>query len=103
MPLSFIHHGAVKPFISESNRKLAVACSKAYEQVFQSKCLKVVTGASIPIAADLAHAATAIPLVIGMGLASDQIHAPNERFSLTRLEQGFYVLSTILQSLGQLR
>lgn len=35
-------------------------------------------------------------VLMGMGLADDNIHAPNEHFSWDRLEKGFYVVGMIV-------
>ncbi len=75
--------------------------SKAYEEVFNRVCKKVLSGGSIPIAADLAKALSANVLFMGTGLASDNIHAPNENFDLKRLEQGFYIVGRTIEMLGE--
>jgi len=51
-------------------------------------------GASIPIIPLLSHAAGAAPLLVGFGLPEDNIHSPNESYSLRQFEEGFrYVAS----------
>ena len=75
--------------------------SKAYEAVFGKECRKVLCGASIPITPLLAEASGASFVLMGMGLAEDNIHAPNERFGLDRFEKGFGVVLKILHLLGE--
>ncbi len=53
-------------------------------------------GASIPIVAELAKVAEAEPLMVGFGLEEDNIHAPNESFSLEQFEKGFLFAASFL-------
>lgn len=69
---------------------------KAYEAVFQTKCRRQLCGGTIPIASLLANACGGDLVMIGVGLASDQMHAPNERFGLDRLKQGFLSIAALL-------
>ncbi len=57
-------------------------------------------GASIPIVSALAQAAGAAPLLVGFGLETDRIHAPNESFALARFRQGFFYICRLMQALG---
>jgi acetylornithine deacetylase/succinyl-diaminopimelate desuccinylase-like protein len=56
-------------------------------------------GASIPIIAELAKVSGAEPLLVGFGLEEDNIHAPNESFSLEQFRKGFLFSARILSSL----
>lgn len=55
-------------------------------------------GASIPIVARLAEVAGAEPLLVGFGLEEDNIHAPNESFSLDQFYRGFSYVIGFLSS-----
>jgi len=55
-------------------------------------------GASIPIVSSLAHLAGAEPLLVGFGLEEDNIHAPNESFSLGQFEKGVMFAGMYLAS-----
>jgi len=55
-------------------------------------------GASIPIVASLAEVANAEPLLVGFGLEEDNIHAPNESFSLDQFFKGFSYVVGFLSS-----
>ncbi len=46
-------------------------------------------GASIPVIVDLARVSGAEPLMAGFGCEEDNIHAPNESFSLERFRLGY--------------
>jgi acetylornithine deacetylase/succinyl-diaminopimelate desuccinylase-like protein len=53
-------------------------------------------GASIPIIPLLCEVSGAEPLLVGFGLDEDQIHAPNESFSLRQFEDGFRYVTSFL-------
>jgi acetylornithine deacetylase/succinyl-diaminopimelate desuccinylase-like protein len=55
-------------------------------------------GASIPVLAEMVDKLKLEPLLVGFGLEEDNIHAPNESFSLKQLEQGFSFCSEFLSS-----
>ncbi|MCB0320669.1 MAG: M20/M25/M40 family metallo-hydrolase [Bdellovibrionales bacterium] len=55
-------------------------------------------GASIPIVARLAQVSGAEPLLVGFGLEEDNIHAPNESFSLEQFRKGFLYVASFLSS-----
>ncbi len=62
---------------------------KALEDMNEGPVLCLWEGASIPIVADLALTAEAEPVLVGFGLEEDNIHAPNESFSLDQFRKGF--------------
>jgi len=55
-------------------------------------------GASIPIIASLVEASGAEPLLIGFGWEEDNIHSPNESFSIEQFKQGFLYAGLLLSS-----
>ena len=92
------HHGG-KPFRGSADSKLALAASQAYEELFEKPCLKTLSGASIPVVADLVQTAGAEVVGMGFGLTSDNIHAPNEHFDLARFKKGLWTIARIIQLL----
>ncbi len=92
--------GKGHPFRTNPSSIIAETMTQAYSEVFGKECDRILLGGSIPIAADLAEAAEAEMIFVGVGLPSDQIHAPDEHFSLDRLEQGFLTISRGLQILA---
>lgn len=56
-------------------------------------------GASIPIIAGLSQTSGAEPLLVGFGQEKDNIHAPNESFSLDQFKLGFLYSALMLGSL----
>ncbi len=100
MALTVIRHGggtaARTPIESEAVR---VAAS-ALEELFGKPCHYILSGGSIPIAAGLAEASGAELVLIGFGLADDNIHAPNEHFGVDRIRSGFATIIGILERLA---
>lgn len=74
--------------------------AKAFEEVFGSPCEFIYEGASIPIVPELAHACGGETILLGLGLTTDQIHAPNEHFGIDRLEKGMMIMARAMQVLG---
>ena len=56
-------------------------------------------GASIPLVAALAEASGAEPLLVGFGAAEDNVHAPNESFSLENFKLGYLYAGSMLSAL----
>lgn len=56
-------------------------------------------GASIPIVSLFVKVSGAEPLLVGFGLDEDNIHAPNESFSIEQWKQGFLYASMFLAGL----
>ncbi len=93
-------HGGL-PVRTSPSTLIAQIATDAFEQVFKKPCQKIFCGASVPIVADLTKVSGAEVAMIGVALMEDEMHAPNENFGLDRFEQGFLVMSTILQKLSE--
>jgi acetylornithine deacetylase/succinyl-diaminopimelate desuccinylase-like protein len=94
-----LHHGALA-FRSAFDSSIVKLAALAYEEVFGEPCKYLFCGASVPIVVDLAHASHAEVAMIGVGLAGDDIHAPNEHFGLDRFELGYLTIGRILSRLS---
>lgn len=81
--------------------KVVEATSRAYSEVFNKECRNILCGASIPIVSELAKTSNSEVVLLGYGLPEDLIHAPNENFSIDRLEKGFITIVRILEILGE--
>lgn len=95
-----VHPGGGKAIRVSSSAKIVEAFSKAFEEVFEMPCEFIFEGASIPIATELAETCGGEVILVGLGLTTDQIHAPNEHFSLKRIEQGIQIISRAIELLG---
>jgi acetylornithine deacetylase/succinyl-diaminopimelate desuccinylase-like protein len=79
---------------------IATIAQHAYEEVFEKPCRRELCGASIPIVEELSKASRADAVTMGVGLNSDEIHAPNEHFGLDRFQLGYLVMGNILSRLS---
>lgn len=85
-----------KAFQSPLNSPATKITAQALEDVFGQPCRYQLCGASVPIVPALVEASGADAVLFGMGLDDDNIHAPNEHFSMDRFEQGFLTVARIL-------
>lgn len=77
------------------------AVVKAYEEVSGIACGFHLEGASVPLVSKLEKMAGSESVLMGWGLASDKIHAPNERFGLNRFKKGYLTLARTLEILAE--
>jgi acetylornithine deacetylase/succinyl-diaminopimelate desuccinylase-like protein len=90
-----VHHGA-PAYRSAFDSSIVKLASLAYEEIFGKPCKYLLCGATVPIVVDLVRTSKAEVAMIGVGLADDDIHAPNEHFGLDRFELGFLTIGRIL-------
>lgn len=94
-----IHKGHGKAVRTNINSKGVKAFARAYEEVFDTPCDYIFAGGSIPIVPELAEASSSEVIMLGLGLLTDCIHAPNEHFGLDRIEKGFLSMARALEIL----
>jgi acetylornithine deacetylase/succinyl-diaminopimelate desuccinylase-like protein len=97
----FIHEGMGKATRTSSIAKGVLALEKALQLVWDTKPEYILDGASIPIIPLLQEASGGEIIAWGVGLPTDHIHAPNERFDFKRMEKGFVSLCLALGFLGE--
>ena len=84
------------PVRTASDSVVVKSVAKAYEEACHQPCEFVLEGWSVPVVADLAEISQAETALMGYGLATDAIHAPNEHFSIDRLRRGFVTMARTL-------
>jgi len=82
-------HGAY-PVAIPLNDKAIEAASKAVSKAFGKKTVFTREGGSIPIVVEFVKQLNAPAVLMGLGLDTDNIHSPNEHFSLDSFEKGIY-------------
>lgn len=95
-----VHPGKGTAVRASLNSKVVKAFAAAFTEIFNQECKFGFEGGSIPIVAELQQVCEGEVVLLGTGLDSDQIHAPNEHFSMKRFEKGFLVMIRALQILG---
>ncbi len=93
------HHGGAA-FRSPSKARIVQVAAQAYEEVFGMPCRFSLAGGSIPIVPALAEACGGDVALLGVALATDDIHAPNEHFGLDRFELGFLTMTRLFHILA---
>lgn len=77
--------------------ELAKAVALAASEVMNKPCTRILCGGSIPVIAKMSQELQAEVVGMGYGLATDDIHAPNEHFDFPRLERGFLTVARALE------
>ena len=76
------------------------AATEALQEVYGKPPIYLREGGSIPIAA-LFYEVLRVPVVMmGFGLPDDNLHAPNEKYSLSQFYKGIRTVASFLQKLG---
>jgi len=81
------HHGAV-PFITDPDHPMLQAAVRALARSWTKKPALFREGGSIPVMAAFQKVLGYPCILMGFGLHDDQVHAPNEKFSLTSFHGG---------------
>jgi acetylornithine deacetylase/succinyl-diaminopimelate desuccinylase-like protein len=79
--------------------KVVQKAAKILTQITQTEPLYIWEGASIPLIPSLIKYSGASPLLVGFGLEEDNIHAPNESFSLDQWQKGFIFCHQFLSNI----
>lgn len=96
-----IHEGKGKAVKTSPLAHVVKIFGKAFEEVFGVPCKFIYEGASIPIVPELREACGGECILLGLGLVTDQIHAPDEHFGIDRLEKGMLVMAKAIDLLGK--
>ncbi len=80
-------HGAY-PIMTSLEDKATMAASRAMSKAFGKKTVYMREGGSIPIVVTFAKKLKAAPVLMGLGLNSENLHSPNEHFDLNHFQLG---------------
>ena len=96
--VSYIHGG--EGLVVPLDNPAMQAATAALREVFGRDPVYIREGGSIPIAA-LFKEILGVPVVLmGFGLPDDNIHAPNEKYSLSQFFKGIRVVARFLENMG---
>lgn len=96
-----VHAGRGKAVRISPESEVVKAFAQAFAEVFKAPCEFIFEGASIPIVPELAAACGGDTILLGLGLTTDQIHAPNEHFGIDRLEKGMLITARAIELLAK--
>ncbi len=80
-------HGGY-PVITLLDDKATIAGAKAMQLAFGKKTVFMREGGSIPIVVEFANTLKASPVLMGLGLNTENLHSPNEHFNLNHYQLG---------------
>lgn len=93
------HHGGM-PAATDLDFYGMKAAAQAFREVYGKEPLFTREGGSIPIVAGFKTILNAHTILMGFGLNSDSIHAPNEKFSLRDFHRGIKTSASFFRILG---
>ncbi|MGH9606337.1 MAG: dipeptidase [Terracidiphilus sp.] len=94
-----IHSG--DPCLVPVDNPYVQAATRALGEVWGKETVFIRSGGSIPIVGDFARHLGLPSVMMGFGLPDDQIHAPNEKFSLKNFELGIESLIRFMEETGK--
>ncbi len=86
--LKIIELQSAYPTITPLNNKANITAANAMEKAFGKKTIFVRDGGSIPIIASFTKILKSPSVLMGFGLNSENLHSPNEHFSLNHFKLG---------------
>lgn len=84
--ITSIHGGY--PVMAPLEHPATIAAAKAMGKAFGKKTVFMREGGSIPIVVDFANKLKACPVLMGLGLNTENLHSPNEHFDLNHFHLG---------------
>jgi len=85
------------PFTIEPSIPLLQKAADAYEQVYGTRPVFTKDGGSIPIVEAFARELSAPVVLMGFGLPTENLHAPNEHFHLENFDKGLLTIVEFLK------
>jgi len=95
----YIHGGY--PIVTPMNNKATIAASKAMARAFGKKTVYMREGGSIPIVTVFAKQLNAAPVLMGLGLNTENLHSPNEHFDLKHFHLGILSSAYFLEEFAK--
>jgi acetylornithine deacetylase/succinyl-diaminopimelate desuccinylase-like protein len=86
--IEVIKHGSGKPFFATPDNPFVRAGATALQRGYGRDTVYIGEGASIPIVTPFAEILGVPVVLMGFGLMTDGLHAPNEHFRLSQFEGG---------------
>lgn len=93
-------HGGY-PVITPLEDPATIAASKAMAKAFGKKTVFMREGGSIPIVVQFAKRLKAPPVLMGLGLNTENLHSPNEHFNLKHFNLGILASAYFMNEFSQ--
>jgi acetylornithine deacetylase/succinyl-diaminopimelate desuccinylase-like protein len=101
--LEITGHSGTAPVLVPTDSKAIGLAAEALEVGFGKRPIFMREGGSIPVVNMFKQELGMDTLLVGFGLADDNIHAPNEKFDLDALHAGTRTCAALYERLAQLR
>jgi len=98
--VKYLHGGY--PVMTSISNKGVIAAVNALQKAFGKKALYTRDGGSIPIVATLQKELNAPAVLMGFGLETENLHAPNEHFDLTNYQKGIITSVYFLEEISKM-
>ncbi|GAA3405274.1 dipeptidase [Paenibacillus hodogayensis] len=98
--VSLVQREKGNPFTIEPSVPVLQKAADAYEHVYGVRPVFTKDGGSIPIVEAFARELTAPVVLMGFGLPTENLHAPNEHFHLENFDKGLLTIVTFLRRLA---
>jgi len=92
-------HGAI-PFVTEPDHPMLEAARRALSRAWNKPVAMMREGGSIPVMATFQQTHGLPSILMGFGLDDDNVHAPNEKFSLSSFEGGTRSVAYLYEELA---
>jgi acetylornithine deacetylase/succinyl-diaminopimelate desuccinylase-like protein len=92
---------STRPYISDPAHPMLVAARRALARAWTKPAVMVREGGSIPVMATFQQTHDLPCIMMGFGLDDDQVHAPNEKFSLTSYHGGTKSVAYLYEELAR--
>ncbi len=94
------HHGA-PPFLTDPDDPMLECARRALSRAWSKPVAMIREGGSIPVMTTFQQTHAGVPAILmGFGLDDDNVHAPNEKFSLTSFHGGTKSVAYLYQELA---
>ena len=89
------------PFITPPDHPMLEAARRALARVWAKPPVMIREGGSIPVMSTFEHTHGLPSILMGFGLDDDQVHAPNEKFSLTSFYGGMHSAACLYEEIAK--
>ena len=93
-------HSLADPMVINTDNRFVQASTEAMKEVFGKETVFIRSGGSIPIVAEFEKHLKIPTVMMGFGLPDDNLHAPNEKFSIANFNRGIQSIVRLFEILG---
>jgi len=95
------HLRGTPPFLTAPDHPMLEAARRALDRVWSKPSVMIREGGSIPVMTIFQKTLDLPSILMGFGLDDDQVHAPNEKFSLTSFYGGMRSVACLYEEIAQ--